>query len=126
MPSELTPIVNPKSTRCPERASSGPPSPTDVLCRYRDEQRLADRRLGLLVQRDDLEVDLEADTLLDQQCARVTAACGVQADSVEGVAAKLEIWFIDRLTDGLDEPEDELDRLVATARADLHRLLSAG
>ena len=78
----------------------------------------------MMVQQDTIEVDPRVDALLDQQYARVTAACGVQADTVEGVAAKLEIWYVERLTDGLDEPEDEVDRLVATARADLLRLLS--
>ena len=127
MPHELIPPIAVAPLRRLEREpTDARRTPTGTLCRFLREQRWADRRLGLMVQRDDIQVDPEADALLDQQYARITAACDLQADSVEGVAAKLDIWFVTRLTDGLDEPEDELDRLVATARADLLRLMSAG
>lgn len=99
-------------------------NPSATLASYLAEHRLTYRRLGVLAASPtDVHHD-ECDALLDQQQARIAAACSLQADSLEGVLTKLNLWYVDHLADGLDEPETETDALVASARADLRRLLT--
>ena len=80
-------------------------------------------RMDRLISSRSPETEEEMDRLLQEQCANVATVTDLPADTVEGVLAKLDMWFADKLNDGRDQPEDEGERLVASARADLKRLL---
>ena len=110
-------------TTASERAPARPVTAT--LEGYVSEHRMAVRRLGVLARSMHPADEAQVSVILDTQQARLVAACGLQADSIEGVLWKLDLWFADHLADGLDEPETEPDRLIASTRDDLRRLLTA-
>ena len=97
---------------------------TATLEGYVAAHRRGMRRLAVLGHSLDPEDDARSRALLNEQQARLRAARALQADSVQGVLSKLDLWFADHLADGLDEPEIEPDRLIASVREDLRRLLS--
>ena len=96
-----------------------------ILRGYVAEQRQALRKLGILASSTSPADEAASDALMDQQEARVASACSLQADTLGGLLSKLDLWFVEHLADGLDEPDSETERLIVSVRADLRRLLEA-
>jgi hypothetical protein len=95
-----------------------------ILAGYVWQQRNTLCRLRRLARSTDLDDLVVTDRLVQEQQARIEAAADLTASTIDGVLAKLDLWYVEHLMGGEVQLEHEADRLIVSVRRDLARLLA--